>query len=107
MEVHASEVNNKPTLKTFVVTDLPTNSVGKTIKFKITAHNRAGYSYTSFSLAVILASVPTTPTSAPASDFSVTAQQLMKVVYQAPPSDGGSPILNYEIQMDNGMGSGF
>lgn len=31
----------------------------------------------------------------------------MKVVYQAPSSDGGTPILNYEIQMDNGMGSGF
>jgi len=31
----------------------------------------------------------------------------MKVVYQVPSSDGGSPILNYEIQMDNGMGSGF
>jgi len=81
VEVHAADVNDKPTLKTFIVTDLPANKVGKTIKFKIQAHNRAGYSFTSFSLAVILASVPTTPVSAPASDFSVTAQQLMKVVY--------------------------
>ncbi len=96
-EVHAASVNDRPTLKTFIVTDLPANSVGKTIKFKITAHNRAGYSFTSFSLAVILASVPDTPSTAPVSDFSVTAEQLMKVVYQAPTSDGGSPIMNYEI----------
>lgn len=97
VEVHAAEVNNNPALKTFTVTDLPVNSIGKTIKFKVKAYNRAGYHFTSFSLSIILASVPTKPTTAPASDFSVTAQQLIKVVYQAPPFNGGSPIINYEI----------
>jgi len=66
-------VNNKPSLKTFTVTDLPANSVGKTIKFKIKAYNRAGYHFTSFSLSIVLASVPTTPVTAPVSDFTVTA----------------------------------
>jgi hypothetical protein len=43
VEVHASEVNNRPNLKRFVVTDLPTNVVGKVTKFKVRATNLAGY----------------------------------------------------------------
>lgn len=107
VEVHAATVNGKPNLKTFVVTDLPASPVGKTVKFKIVAHNMATYSVTSFSTPVVIAAPPTSPASAPVSDFSVTNQNLIKVVYAAPSSDGGSPILNYEIQMDDGLGSGF
>lgn len=47
VEVHAAAINNKPSLKTFLVTDLPANAIGKTIKFKVKAYNRAGYTFTS------------------------------------------------------------
>lgn len=106
-EVHAADVNNLPNLRRFVVTDLPSQSVGKVVKFKVKATNRAGYSFTSFSTPVTVAAVPAKPLVAPASDFSVTSGSLIKVVYQAPSSDGGSPIINYEIQMDDGLGGGF
>ena len=93
-------------MKSFTVTDLPSNCVGKIVKFKISATNVAGYRYTSFSTPIVIAAVPSAPSNAPVSDFSITNQDLMRVVYTAP-NDGGSPILNYEVQMDNGLGSGF
>ncbi len=73
VEVHQAQVNNKPNLKTFTVTDLPANKVGSTIKFKIVATNKATYSTESTILAVVLAAVPSDPVSAPVSDFSVTS----------------------------------
>lgn len=71
-EVHAAIVNNRPNLKTFVVTDLPAGALGKTIKFKVKATNLAGYTFTSFSTAVVLAAVPSTPTNSPSSELSTT-----------------------------------
>jgi hypothetical protein len=44
--------------------------------------------------------------SAPTSDPTITCGTAIKILYSAP-SDGGSPITNYEIQMDDGYGGGF
>ena len=57
----------------------------------------------------ILASVPGEPADVPVSDDSVTSTDVIKVSYAqpAPPDDGGSPILTYELQMDDGAGGDF
>lgn len=74
VEVHAAQVNNKPNLRTFTVTDLPVNSIGKIVKFKVVVTNVAGYAFTSFSTPIVLAAPPSTPVSAPQSDFQTTDQ---------------------------------
>jgi hypothetical protein len=73
VEVHAASVNANPSLNSFVVTNLPASPIGKTIKFKITSYNKAGYSTTSKPLSVVVASTPDTPITAPLADLSVTS----------------------------------
>jgi hypothetical protein len=57
----------------------------------------------------ILASLPSQPADVPVSDASVTSAVAIKVSYARPvsPDDGGSPIVSYELQMDDGEGGGF
>lgn len=107
-EVHSSEIRDRPSLNTFTVTALPSVAVGTTLRFKLAAFNQGGFGATSDrSLRVVLASTPTQPTDAAASDTSVTSGSVLKVTYLPPPSDGGSPVTNYEVQMDDGVGGGF
>jgi hypothetical protein len=72
VEVHAAQVNNKPTLTSFTVSDLPVSALGKIVKFKVKATNVAGYTFTSFSTPIVIAAVPSTPNSPPLSDFTST-----------------------------------
>jgi hypothetical protein len=106
VEVHATDVNGKPSLNTYTVTDLPTSTSILTVKFKIKAINKAMLSVTSKPRSIVLASPPSAPLSAPYSDSLLTTSSMIKVLFNEP-SDGGSPILNYEVQMDDGMGGGF
>lgn len=88
---------------------LPGTAVaGSLIRFKLKAFNQGGFDYTSDrSARATLAGVPSTPTNGPVRDSLVTSAQVLKVSYSAPSSDGGSPISNYEVQMDDGLGGGF
>lgn len=44
----------------------------------------------------------------PVSDSAVTSDSVLKVTYGAPPpADNGSPIVSYELQMDDGLGGDF
>jgi hypothetical protein len=50
------------------------------------------------------AAVPDKPIDRPVSDSSVTSDTQIKVTYANPvPGNGGSPILSYELQMDDGL----
>jgi hypothetical protein len=76
------------------------------LRFKIRSTNAAGFSFTSDrSLKSILAGTPGAPSLGPVRD-SVTSGSVLKVTY-SPPNDSGSPISNYEVQMDDGIGGGF
>lgn len=83
-------------------------STGSTYSIKVRAHNHAGYT-DSPPIVVVLAAVPDTPSSAPTSDALVTDQQQIKVSYGPllASENGGSDILSYEIQMDDGQGGDF
>lgn len=50
------------------------------------------------------ASVPEKPTDVPTSDPLVTSDSQIKVDFANPtPGNGGSAIISYELQMDDGM----
>jgi len=106
VEVHAGSVNGLPTLNQFTVTDLPASPLGKTVRFYIKAFNVGGYSVSSSSTSIVVATVPSTPLTAPASVPGVTSGSIIKITYTEP-GDGGSTITNYEIQMDDGQGGGY
>jgi hypothetical protein len=55
-------------------------------------------------LKVIMADVPSTPTSSPSEDTLVTAHDTIKVTYSAP-DNGGSDITSYEVQISEEDGS--
>ena len=46
-----------------------------------------------------LAAIPGKPTSAPASDASVTNGNQIRVTYTDVADNGGTPVLSYELQM--------
>ena len=84
-------------------------ATGKTYRFKVRAFNAAGYSDSESVLNVVLSDEPDTPTIGPISDSSVTNESRIKVNFgpQDVAMNGGSPLLSYELQMDNGQGGEF
>jgi hypothetical protein len=56
---------------------------------------------------IMLADVPNKPTAAPTSDPANTDSTQIKVVYNEPADNGGSNIISYELQMDDGKGGDF
>jgi hypothetical protein len=106
IEVDASQVTFKPSLRQYTITGL--TQTGYTYQIKVRAYNANGYS-DSPTLYAILAAAPDKPSSGPISDASVTNQHRIKVNYGPQPAseNGGSAILTYELQIDNGYGGGF
>ena len=100
-------VGNKPSLREYDITEL--TAFGNTYRFKVRAHNYAGFTDSQNYLNVVLADEPDKPTVAPSSDASVTNESRIKVDFgpQLASENGGSPILTYELQIDNGIGGNF
>jgi hypothetical protein len=99
-----SLANNDPSLHVHTI-DMSTGGViGNIYKFKIRTHNIVGY-VDSNALSVALASLPSKPSTVPTSIPSGTNQYQLKAQIETFTSvnDGGSPILNYEIQYDDGL----
>lgn len=84
-------------------------NVGSVYRFKIRAYNAAGHAESLSMLHVTLASVPDKPTIGPLSDASVTNDNQIKVNFGPllDSQNGGSPVLSYELQVDDGMGGSF
>ena len=60
--IHEAEISNKPSLRNFVVTDLPSNVLGEIVKFKIRVTNQGGFAASSCEyLSVVVADVPSDP----------------------------------------------
>jgi len=56
---------------------------------------------------VVLAGTPRKPSAAPSTILSKTNSKSLYVQYTIREYDGGSPILSYELQMDDGKGGDF
>ena len=106
-EIHPAEVNNNPALNQFTITDLPAGILGEKLRIKVKVSNLAGLSHSSEQvLVVIVCDKPSAPTSGPISVASQTTTNFISVTYSEP-TTGGSPITNFELQMDDGIGGGF
>ena len=97
---------NSPSLRLYEIGGLV--NTGNKYRIKVRAFNQAG-STDSAALSVVLAAVPDTPLTGPHSDASVTNERRIKVDYAplATSQNGGSAVLSYELQVDNGMGGDF
>jgi len=78
VNVDAASVEGKPSLREYTISPLsPTSS---TFRFKVRAHNNAGYTDSS-PLSVVLAAVPNTPGSGPTSDSDITDDTQIGVIF--------------------------
>ena len=102
-EIDSATVRGNPIKLTHTVEapTLPASSVGKTFMFKLLVVTEGGETESEV-IGYRLASVPATPTSAPASDASVTSNKVIKVDVTPLTDDGGSPIRSYSIEVDDG-----
>ena len=105
-EVDPTNVNNQPSLRQYTISGL--SPTGATFRFKITAKNAAG-SAGSIPASIVLAAVPNTPITGPTSDATVTSETIIKAVITPLLSaqSGGSIILSYSLEMDDGKGGSF
>lgn len=101
-ELDPAAINNKPTLRTFVVSTFTSSDTSKTYKFKIMASNLIG-SVESPEVSFVLAAVPDKPTTAPTLNLAATSASRIGVDYAAftVAMNGGSAVLSYELQMYN------
>jgi titin len=99
-EYDAVNVNGKPFLTKFTI-DLSTQTVGSVYQIYVDAVNRAG-SVSSDTVSFILASVPDQPILA----TSDSDGNYLEIIMTAP-SNGGSTIVTYQLQVDLQDGKGF
>lgn len=100
-------MRNLPSLNSLTVTNFPSNSQGLTFRFqiKVLTQQRSAVSQIGY---IVLASTPLKPTDKPTSDMQVTNDSVIKVSFANPAVDnGGSPIISYELVIDDGMSGMF
>lgn len=104
--VDSGAVENLASLRAYTITGLLSTS--STYRIKVRAHNYAGQT-DSAPLVIVLAAVPDTPTDLVTSDATETNQTQITVIYGplATAGNGGSDVLSYELQMDDGEGGDF
>lgn len=86
------------------VISFPPSSVGKWFFFQIKVFNYVGSSL-SDTASYQLASAPLAPLSGPYNDVSFTSSSMIRVTFDSfslPSLTGGSEILSYNIQKDDG-----
>jgi len=103
-EIDASEVRDKPQY-TLHTTSEP-SVVGATYLFKLQAININGSTF-SEPVGFVIADLPDTPTNAPTSDLSISSETQLKIDIQVVVGNGGSPILSYSLELDDGLGGDF
>ena len=80
---------------------------GHVVKYRVTASNFLGYGNTSIEYSFSSADVPSKPTNPPFNLPSSTTQAVIYISYDAIEEDGGSPITNYNIYIDDGNDGAF
>lgn len=99
------EIMYKPYLKSYQVTR-PSQDTGKAFRIYLRALNMIGY-VDSAIIRVIQSGVPPKPSAAPTTNLGLTNAKQIYVYWTAPAANGGSDILTYELQNDDGKGGDF
>ena len=74
VEVHSAQIANNPRLHEFTVTELPADSLGQFVNFKLTVRTQGGYSATSVGhQAILVADTPVPPLAGPARNDLLTS----------------------------------
>lgn len=100
-------VKDKPSLSAFTITNFPLLTDGFTfrIQIKVFTTQRESLSEVAF---ITKASVPDQPSDVPVQDPTGTSDTQIKVIIASPaPGNGGSVIISYEIQMDDGLSGDY
>jgi len=103
-EIDALEIRDKPHYT--LHTSAEATDVGATYIFKVEAYNVQGSTF-SDSIGFVVGDIPSTPANAPTSDVAVTTTQKLKIDFEELADDGGSNILSYSLEIDNGRGGPF
>lgn len=83
---------------------VPTENIGVTYQFKVTANNEVGEGTESTEKDIIAGHEPGLPTNL----LKVTADiDHITFSWQEPADNGGTPVTDYQIMWDNGQGSGM
>jgi titin len=77
---------------------------GDIYKFRITARNIVGDSVNSATVAVMAATLPGAPGQPTRKESSETS---VAIAWTAPTDDGGTPITDYQVLWDSGLGGAF
>ena len=105
-EIDSSTVRGSPQILSHTVTIFPTSSTGKTCIFQLKVFT-LWESTTSDTIGFPQASLPTSPSSGPIIDLSVSSNYAIKVDVPAISTSGGRPITSYSIEVDDGAGGSF
>jgi hypothetical protein len=97
-EVDAASVNGVPTLRTHQVRSFAASATSSTFRFKLRATNLIG-SADSAEVSYVLAAVPDAPMAGPSLNLAGTSTRRIRVDYAAfaAGTDGGAPVLSYEL----------
>ena len=80
--------------------------LAKTVRFRLVAKNEIGISWSTGYLSVIIAGKPGIPSVVIANNGDITASQISFTI-PVPSDTGGSAILSYHVEMDDGNNGGF
>jgi hypothetical protein len=108
-EIDSALVRNKPGYTIHTTSSFPPNSIGLSFAFKVEAYNVIGSTFSTAGASFTLADLPQNPLKAPISDETVTSTTRIKVEISpiTPQQNGGSPILSYSLEIDDGFGGQF
>jgi titin len=104
-----SNIRDKPTLFSMIVTYYPALPTGLTFAYQVYGYNSVGLVKSDTS-SFILASIPSTPSSGPTKVSSDSSDTQIRVVFNTLTTTvetGGSTILSYNLQIDDGNQGNF
>ena len=97
-------VRGIPTLRSLIVTNLPTNSEGQYVRFAVRAYNREGWVDSTTTVAILFAAVPSPPPTPPQLVDSESNSTVLSVTLPelAAALTGNSDIQAYSLEIDEG-----
>lgn len=103
-EIDSAAVRDKPWLVQHTTT--APSILGATYVFQVEAYNINGKTL-SDTVGFVFGSEPDAPIDAPVSDLTVSSTNQLRITYTGITNSGGSPIISYSLEVDDGKGGDF